>query len=133
MREYRGKREGTGEWLFGFLVDAQHIGNWVEAVPVCPETTGQYTGIFTTEEIEGGDTECTFIYESDIVEPVLIDGIHQGFSWGKQVVVFDRGAFCLKDRRGQITPMCNYAANVQLRVLGNVWDNPELWEGVADA
>ena len=130
MRDYRGKRKDTGEWVFGFWVDEKHIGDWVEAEPVNPETVGQYTGIFTTDEIEGGDTRHTFIYEGDIVEPVLLDGTHKGFSWGKQVVVFDRGAFCLKDRRGQLTPMCNYAASVQFRVLGNVFDNPELTEGI---
>ena len=128
MRDYRGKCIATGEWRFGFLVDAQHIGNWVEASPVCPETVGQYTGIFTKDEVEDGDTLCTFIYEGDIVEPVLIDGTHTGFSWGRMVVVFDRGAFGLKSRRGEITPMCNYAANVQFKVLGNIHDNPELLE-----
>ena len=147
MRYYRGKHKNTGEWVFGhliageFAVDEKKITAIVthdtQFFPHCevafeeidPATAGQYTGIFTTEEIEGGDTECTFIYEGDIVEPVLADGIHQGFSWGRQVVVFDRGAFCLKDRRGNITPMCNYAANVKFKVLGNVWDNPELMEG----
>lgn len=133
MREYRGKCIATGEWLFGFLVDAKHIGNWVEASPVRPETVGQYSGIFTMDEIDGGDTKCTFIYEGDIVDAVLIEGTHRGFSWGRHVVVFDQGAFCLKDRRGQIIPMCNYSANVKFNVLGNVWDNPELWEGAADA
>lgn len=128
MRDYRGKITTTGEWVYGFLVDAQHVGDWVEAEPVRSETVGQFTGIYTMEEIDGGDTRCTFIYEGDIVEPVLIDGTHQGFSWGRQVVVFNRGAFCLKDSRGNTTPLCNYAANVQFRVLGNIHDNPELLE-----
>lgn len=141
MRDYRGKRKDTGEWVFGFFVAEPSGVYCVAETPlggllpkkVREETIGQCSGIFTTEEIEGGDTECTFIYEGDIVEPVLLDGTHKGFSWGKQVVVFDRGAFCLKDRRGQITPMCNYAESVQFRVRGNVWDNPELLEGVDDA
>jgi hypothetical protein len=68
------------------------------------------------------------IFEGDIVEPVLVDGTHKGFSWGCQVVVFDRGAFCLKSRRGEITPMCSYAANVKFKVYGNIHDNPELME-----
>ena len=136
MRDYRGKRLDTGEWIFGFFTKSPKGHHYITET-VCggaspkkvqAETVGQYTGIHTMEEIEGGDTRCTFIYEGDIVEPVLTDGTHYGFSWGKQVVVFDRGAFCLKDRRGEITPMCNYAANVEFRVLGNVWDNPELWE-----
>lgn len=136
MRNYRGKCIATGEWIFGFFTHSPS-GNHYITETVCggaspkkvqAETVGQYTGIFTKAEDEGGDTILTAIYEGDIVEPVLTDGIHQGFSWGRHVVVFDRGAFCLKDRRGQITPMCNYAASVQLRVLGNVHDNPELLE-----
>ena len=130
MREYRGKCIATGEWLFGFLVDAKHIGNWVEASPVRPETVGECTGIFgyfINGESKPGDTILrSFIYEGDIVEVVLIEGTHRGFSWGRHVVVFDQGAFCLKDRRGQIIPMCNYSANVKFNVLGNAWDNPEL-------
>lgn len=147
MRNYRGKSRIDGEWLYGYYTSCYYLDGaiefWIEMVddkkkntestPVDPLTVGQYTGIYTTDEIEGGDTECTFIYEGDIVEPVLLDGTHKGFSWGKQVVVFDRGAFCLKDRRGQITPMCNYAESVQFMVRGNVWDNPELLEGVDDA
>ena len=128
MRDYRGKCQATGEWIFGFLVDSQHIGNWVESNPVLAETVGQYTGIFTKDEVEDGDTLCTFIYEGDIVEALLIEGIHNGFSWGRHVVVFDQGAFCLKNRRGEITPMCNYSARVKFKVLGNIHDNPELME-----
>lgn len=136
MRAYRGKRLDTGEWIFGFFTKSTS-GNHYITETVCggaspkkvqAETVGECTGIYTMEEIEGGDTHCTFIYEGDIVEAVLTDGIHEGFSWGRHVVVFDRGAFCLKDRRGITTPMCNYAANVRFKVLGNVHDNPELWE-----
>ena len=141
MRDYRGKRVDTGEWIYGFFTHSPS-GNHYITETVCggaspkkvqAETVGQYTGIYTMEEIDGADTRCTFIYEGDIVEPVLITGTHTGFSWGRQVVVFDRGAFCLKDRRGQLTPICNYAANVQLRVLGNIHDNPDFLEVQGDA
>ena len=140
MRDYRGKRLDTGEWIFGFFTNSPS-GNHYITETVCggaspkkvqTETVGECTGVFgdlIKGEPKPGDLiKRDFIYEGDIVEPVLIDGTHQGFSWGKQVAVFDRGAFCLKDRRGQTTPLCNYAANVQLRVLGNVHDNPELLE-----
>lgn len=143
MRDYRGKRADDGTWVFGSLLryadndlsiccTTEHTF-MVEQFDVIDETVGQYTGIFTMEETEGGDTRCTFIYEGDIVEVVLIDGTHRGFSWGRHVVVFDRGAFCLKDRRGIITPMCNYAESVKFKVLGNVWDNPEMMEGTGNA
>lgn len=133
---FRGKPKNLKayEWVHGQLLYHQDNISKIYSVEidhpvgVIPETVGQYTGIFTMDEVEGGDALCTFIYEGDIVEPVLIDGTHKGFSWGRQVVVFDRGAFCLKDRRGEITPMCNYAANVQFKVWGNIHDNPELLE-----
>ena len=139
MRDYRGKAADNGVWVFGSLIawpdgdmdicseenDTQCV---LKKVTVRPETVGQYTGVYTIDEIEGGDSVCTFIYEGDIVEPVLTGGMHKGFSWGRQVVVFDRGAFCLKDRREEITPMCNYAANVKFKVWGNIHDNPELLE-----
>lgn len=132
---FRGKNPVTGSWVYGDLRNYERTGakaifshELLHRVEVDPGTVGQYSGIFAQDEVEGGDTICTFIYEGDIVEPVLIDGTHKGFSWGRQVVVFNRGAFCLKDRRGEITPMCNYAANVQFKVWGNIHDNPELME-----
>lgn len=142
MRDYRGKRLDNGEWvqgyykLCGFNVGTIEEDIYPTITPfnqygyiVDPTTIGQCTGIFGDfikgEPKPGDNILRSFIYEGDIVEPVLTDGIHQGFSWGKQVVVFDRGAFCLKDRRGQITPMCNYAESVQFRVLGNIHDQPE--------
>ena len=134
---FRGKRTDNGKWVYGNY-DSNLSGKltyirtplekWADVNMVDPETVGKYTGIFTTNEVEGGDTLCTFIYEGDIVEPVLTGGTHKGFSWGRQVVVFDRGAFCLKNRRGEITPMCNYAANVQFKVWGNIHDNPDFLE-----
>ena len=136
MRDYRGKRLDNGDWILGFFTHSPSGNHYITeticggAIPkkVQAETVGQYTGIYTTEETDGGDTRCTFIYEGDIVEAVLTGGIHDGFSWGRHVVVFDRGAFCLKSRRGEITPMCNYSASVKFKVLGIVFDNPELWE-----
>ena len=150
MRKYRAKtispEPWEEKWVHGFYTcfnDKEHriYGGYAETDcgyyypdwwKVDPETVGQCTGIFGDfikgEPKAGDNIKRSFIYEGDIVKPVLIDGTHIGFSWGRQVVVFDRGAFCLKDRRGQLTPMCNYAANVQFRVLGNIHDNPELLE-----
>ena len=123
---FRGKRKAGDIWLYGDLrqwsktrkgICDSSFGGTSE---VYPETVGQFTGL--------PDKYGKQIFVGDIVEPVLTGGTHKGFSWGKQVVVFDRGAFCLKSRRGEITPMCNYAANVQFKVWGNIHDNPELME-----
>ena len=146
MRDYRAKSKYTNDWVFGSVMSGKNVidGRQIVAIithdteifPHCEaayeeidySTLGQCSDIYTMEEIEGGDTRCTFIYEGDIVEAVLTGGIHNGFSWGRHVVVFDRGAFCLKSRRGEITPMCNYSVSVKFKVLGNIHDNPELLE-----
>ena len=147
MREilFRGKQLDSGKWLEGYItyryrydkqskkeilgpvIDTPHkfafgeaAGMVIGSIQVTQGTEGQFTGLT--------DRNGTKIFEGDIVEAVLTDGIHYGFSWGRQVVVFDRGAFGLKDRREEITPMCNYAANVAFEVLGNIYDNPELLE-----
>ena len=132
MREilFRGKRIDNGEFTYGNIMIPRFGGETciVEqdapfhsfVYEVAPSTIGQFTGLT--------DKNGKKIFEGDIVEPVLIEGTHQGFSWGRQVVVFDRGAFGLKSRREEITPMCNYAANVQFEVIGNIHDNPELLE-----
>lgn len=137
MRGYRGKRMDTGAWVYGDRVHSQYkigdtcvgqYGTKVGMHKVDPATVGQNTDFYKMDETEDGDTVCTFIFEGDIVEPVLTVGTHPGFSWGRHVVVFDRGAFCLKDRRGQITPMCNFSTAVEFKVIGNIHDNPDMVE-----
>lgn len=140
MRDYRGKRRDTGEWVNGSLsMEYFKECGCVMISPtsdlcykVVPETVGECTGIFGDfikgEPKAGDNIFRSFIYEGDIVEPVLTEGIHNGFSWGRHVVVFDQGAFCLKDRRGNVTPMCNYSTSVKFKVLGNIHDDPELME-----
>ena len=128
MREilFRGKRKAGDYWIHGDLrqwsekrkgILDYSFGGTSE---VYPETVCQFTGLT--------DENGKKIFEGDIVKAVLTNGTHYGFSWGRQVVVFDRGAFCLKDWRDEITPMCNYSANVDFEVLGNIHDNPELQE-----
>ena len=128
MREilFCGKQKACGTWLFGDLRQWSEKRQGIcdhelkRTLEVYTETIGQFTGMI--------DQKGKRIFEGDIVEPVLIDGTHKGFSWGRQVVVFDRGAFGLKSSRGEITPMCNYSVNVVFKLLGNIHDNPELLE-----
>lgn len=125
MRDYRAKRVATATFVHGYYVlsaDRTHsIVNDDGCFWIIPDTLGQFTGLFDANDMK--------IFEGDIVEPVLTEGIHNGFSWGRHVVVFAQGAFCLKDRRGNVTPMCNYSTSVKFKVLGNIHDDdPELME-----
>lgn len=71
MREnmglYRGKEKPNGKWIKGFLVDAQHIGNWVEANPVDPETVGQFTGFYDSTKWEEltPEEQQAFLHQPD--------------------------------------------------------------------
>lgn len=121
---FRAKRVSSATFVRGYYVlsaDRTHsIVNDDGCFWVIHDTLGQFTGLFDANDMK--------IFEGDIVEPVLTEGIHNGFSWGRHVVVFDQGAFCLKDRRGNVTPMCNYSVSVKFKVLGNIHDDPELME-----
>lgn len=123
MREilFRGQRVDNGEWVQGFLVDTQYIRGPLLLHPVDPATVGQYTGLT--------DKNGKPIFEDDVVIPTLNDGNYQGYSWGQQKVVFDCGAFCVEDRYRQALPLKSFSPRVEIEVVGNIHDNPELLEG----
>lgn len=122
MREnmglYRGKEKPNGEWVEGFLVDAQHIGNWVESDPVAPETVGQFTGMT--------DKNGKKIFEGDIVE-YYPDGMVRIPQIGR--VEFHDGAFgvMLFEKKGIFL---SFAADY-CTVIGNIHDTPELTKEAA--
>ena len=108
MREilFRGKDIISGEWITGFLVDAQHIGCWVEANPVRPETVGQFTGLT--------DKNGTKIFEGDIIKLEQSGKCYE--------VKYKSVCFCIG---------INWAISHEpdCEVIGNIHDNPELLEG----
>lgn len=124
MREiiFRGKRKSDGKWWEGYLtVVFQHTyiekANENEAFRfvVDPETVGQFTGLT--------DKNGKRIFEGDILKRT--NG--NKYVW---YVDYKNCAFCANQSN------CNYACElgelldqIELEVIGNVHDNPELLEG----
>ncbi len=126
--EFRGKGRGSGEWVFGSLIqDVEHDialivfpGNRID---VDPETVGQHTGLpdFSKNVIFGGD-----ILDSDRNE-------FPNDSHCPRVVKFEDGGWRLCYAKWEAEtpkPLLN-TAEIQLLalvVIGNIHDNPELME-----
>jgi len=130
MREikFRGKRPHNNKWITGCLVEKgihAHIlgnGHWeVEcATEVLRDTLGQFTGLIDNseekEEIYGGDILRAMNGDNFIVE-YLTD-------WGAYKIYRPDGSNtrCLNDLRVDIIEL------FELRIVGNIIDNPELLE-----
>lgn len=143
MREilFRGKRIDNGEWVYGYY---QNLCGFHEIVTenkekafsvityqVMLETVGQYTGLT--------DKNGKKIFEGDIVQYGEIEDYDWSFCRG--VVKFGEGTFdggiyrytgfYFEESDGTIDHNSIYKAEEkleQLKVIGNVFDNPELLE-----
>lgn len=145
MREilFRGKRTDNGEWVEGFLikdfelygrkdehsyiVNHKHpsgcFGNDIY-FEVIPETVGQYTGLT--------DKNGKKIFEGDIVD-VEYDIQYVGVASdriGLFVVVFADGCF-MKQKQGG--GLFHFISSDKCKVIGNIYDNPELLKGDGNA
>ena len=131
MREilFRGKRKEDDEWVYGFLVSNKHIGDWVPAYPVVPETVGQFTGLT--------DKNGKKIFEGDIIHAHYANAPKADFV---EQVVFCDGRFCSLfstiDGSGKMWSALPFSAphikndkSIYMEwceVIGNIHDNPEL-------
>jgi uncharacterized phage protein (TIGR01671 family) len=116
---FRGKDIISGEWITGFLVDAQHIGNWMEAYAIMSETVGQFTGLT--------DKNGKKIFEGDIVK-IPDDYDEFGINAGEVYeVYFAFGGFRLKPKRSNAKGFW-LEDDKTVEIIGNVHDNPELLE-----
>ena len=147
MREilFRGKRKDNGEWVEGYFVncfdefyrengpfpeiimaDAERIcaGEYTydKAVEVIPETVGQWTGLL--------DKNGKKIFEGDVVEidehDACVNGLYQ--------VIYDEKNHCYALERNVEHHYNHFSFsdlngfNISCKVLGNIYDNPELME-----
>jgi uncharacterized phage protein (TIGR01671 family) len=119
MREYkfRGKRIDNGEWVYGYVYKDALIGcnilqtkPCLAAIMVDPSTAGQYTGL--------KDKNGREIYEGDILEEE--PGYYFEVIWSVE---------CAKFKLQWRTKAIQYPEwnrGVNMTVIGNRWDNPEL-------
>lgn len=126
---FRGKRIDNGEWVKGFYVcipDTHYImtgkfdslTNGIinsEAYKVDPDTIGQFTGLTDENGVK--------IFEGDIVR--YGDTIHR--------VVFEQrngtAYFGLVYAACETLPFGHYQDLKQIEVIGNIYDNLELFDG----
>ena len=140
MREilFRAKTFDTKEWVYGYACKTTD-GDWTLTDDVyltkdscneniytsndfCinDETIGQFTGVIINGEK---------VFEGDIIEASLSGGVYRGFSWGNQVVVFKQCAFGLLNYRNVFTPFSSYSPYIKFDKKGNIYDNPEIFNG----
>lgn len=119
MREilFRGKDAVNGEWITGFLVDEKHIGDFIVANPIIPETVGQYTGLT--------DRDGKKIFEGDIVRTY-----RSKETFDLMMVAWDEdsASFVLTPQKRFRYYESLMNSHIYLEVIGNIHDNPELLE-----
>ena len=137
MREilFRGKTIARDKWITGFLASAKHIGDWINANPVQPETVGQFTGLT--------DKNGKKIFEGDIVHYVYEPGEGYWNSNQNGVIKWREPGWYMEGIKGTnkyalmsgylttipYSSIGNEQKNIQVfEVIGNIHDNPELLE-----
>lgn len=115
--KFRGERVDTGEWVYGDLNHGKGISTTglydritIAGYQVDGETVGQFTGLYDCEKEE--------IYENDILS---IAGMYYQ-------IIFQDGCFGFKNDWSLFTPFST-SFLTKRKVMGNVYDNPELLEG----
>lgn len=137
--KFRGKRIDTGEWCEGYYatkgVDEETLKHFI-CVPqfsaqgslyeqmfylmdyeVDLASVGQFTGLYDKNNKE--------IYENDIIELTekMIDGNGKTKYVGK--VLYEKGCFHFRMDKINLI-ILGYVDKKQIKIIGNIHDNPEL-------
>lgn len=123
---FRGKSVVTGDWIYGVPVSNDYITcifklidglGELKGFQVKPETVGQCTGLT--------DKNGTKIFEGDIIEYEEQYGIAR-----YSVAYRNKSAcFCVKSCNDIIMGDFTFYDSKKCKVIGNVYDNPELLVG----
>ena len=141
MREilFRGKRVDNGEWVVGYYTKGFRYPNETqlldmiyafikngnafefECFAVDTYTVGQYTGLC--------DKNGTKIFEGDVVEFNNME--NEPYSKDnficREIVVYDNLSACY--RPTETVPSDFVLEDTDIKVIGNIYDNPELLRG----
>ena len=132
MREikFRGKRIDDGEWVVGDLTRYSNVKSIIvvdfiegEEPWVFSETVGQYTGLKDKNGVE--------IYEGDIVDNgytvVYPSSEYQFRHIGIVKFVVKQGCLVIHNTDGNTKRLTAKTVRInKIKVLGNIYDNPEL-------
>lgn len=131
MREilFTGKSKDDGEWVVGSYIAHERSIEWPtevsedgetlfsEGAEIIPETLGEYTGLVDKNKkkiFEGHILKAKF-GSPDYLMPYLVS--------------FVGGSFQIKNKYGNIiTPVQEYIDWFDAEIIGNIYDNPELYK-----
>ena len=121
------KHPSYPKWVFGLIqsIATDNTGFLREEHKNCihikANTIGQFTGLYDKNGIE--------IYEGDIVH-LFGYGEYEGIDYNG-LVIFKDGGFCVIDGLEDDYSFARYDFNkcgIEVTVIGNIYDNPELLE-----